>query len=147
MDTAFIAVVEACADPDRPGAWITRAVVDAYVELHRLGWAHSVETWTSDNRLAGGLYGVAISLFAGGVDVPRPRAMGTRRLKVALVALADLVSADGLIGRLIDVQWVITPANAGRRRRAPGRVPCPAAISPVASAARRLLTVIEPFGG
>ncbi|MGH9261827.1 MAG: leucyl/phenylalanyl-tRNA--protein transferase, partial [Acidimicrobiales bacterium] len=56
VDTAFIGVVEACADPGRPGAWITPAVADAYVELHRLGWAHSVEAWTRDHRLAGGLY-------------------------------------------------------------------------------------------
>src|SRR5690606_23365927 len=65
FDTAFAAVVEACADPDRPGSWITPEVAAAYVRLHELGWAHSVETWR-DGRLVGGLYGVAIGgLFAG----------------------------------------------------------------------------------
>ena len=58
-------VVEACAAPDRDGRWITPEIVDAYVELHAAGWAHSVETW-QDGELVGGLYGVAIGgLFAG----------------------------------------------------------------------------------
>ena len=106
VDTAFVGVVEACADPDRPGAWITPAVADAYVELHRLGWAHSVEAWTSDNRLAGGVYGVAIGgLFAGESMFHARAPWGRDASKVALVALAGLVSADGLAGRLIDVQW------------------------------------------
>jgi leucyl/phenylalanyl-tRNA---protein transferase len=106
VDTAFVAVVEACADPSRPGAWITPAIVDAYVELHRLGWAHSVEAWTADNRLAGALYGVAIGgLFAGESMFHAHAPWGRDASKVALVALADLVSADGRLGRLVDVQW------------------------------------------
>src|SRR5699024_8719272 len=40
VDTAFEAVIDACADPRRTGAWITRDIRDAYVGLHRLGWAH-----------------------------------------------------------------------------------------------------------
>ena len=51
--------------PDREGRWITPSIARAYGELHRLGWAHSVECW-ADDELAGGLYGVAIGgLFAG----------------------------------------------------------------------------------
>ena len=66
VDTAFAEVVEACADPRRPGAWIDPAIRAAYVRLHRLGWAHSVEAWSADGELAGGLYGVAVGgLFAG----------------------------------------------------------------------------------
>ncbi len=65
VDTAFDRVVAGCADPGRDGRWITPSVAGAYRELHRLGWAHSVESW-ADGELAGGLYGVAIGgLFAG----------------------------------------------------------------------------------
>jgi leucyl/phenylalanyl-tRNA--protein transferase len=62
LDTAFGDVVHACATAPRdgqPGTWITREMQDAYGELHRLGYAHSVETWI-DGRLVGGLYGIAI---------------------------------------------------------------------------------------
>ena len=61
IDTAFEAVVEACAGPRRGGAgtWITGEMREAYVALHRRGLAHSIETWHED-RLVGGLYGVAM---------------------------------------------------------------------------------------
>jgi leucyl/phenylalanyl-tRNA--protein transferase len=101
VDTAFAEVVEACADPDRPQGWISDDVRDAYVRLHRMGWAHSVETWDGD-RLVGGLYGVAIDgLFAGESMFHRERDAS----KVALVALVELLREDGLEGRLLDVQW------------------------------------------
>ena len=102
VDTAFDAVVEACADPARDSGWITRDVAAAYGELHRLGWAHSVEAW-QDGELAGGLYGVGIGgLFAGESMFHRVRDAS----KVALVALVELMTADGVAGRLLDVQWV-----------------------------------------
>ncbi|WP_235734615.1 leucyl/phenylalanyl-tRNA--protein transferase [Nocardioides alcanivorans] len=101
VDTAFRDVIDGCADPDRDGAWITTEIRDAYVELHRIGWAHSVEVWR-DGELAGGLYGVAIGgLFAGESMFHRVRDAS----KVALVALVDLLTAAGPQGRLIDVQW------------------------------------------
>src|SRR6187431_3274780 len=56
VDTAFADVVAGCADPGREGGWIDGQIVTAYSELHRLGWAHSVEAWR-DGELAGGLYG------------------------------------------------------------------------------------------
>lgn len=62
LDTAFGHVIRACAGKPRegqPGTWITREMEQAYRELHRLGNAHSVETWI-DGKLAGGLYGIAI---------------------------------------------------------------------------------------
>jgi leucyl/phenylalanyl-tRNA--protein transferase len=62
LDTAFRSVMEACASVPRPGqrgTWITREMLDAYTELHRRGFAHSVEAWR-DGRLAGGLYGVSL---------------------------------------------------------------------------------------
>jgi leucyl/phenylalanyl-tRNA--protein transferase len=55
-DRAFEAVIDGCA---RPSTWISREIRDAYVALHRLGHAHSVEAW-KDGALAGGLYGVRI---------------------------------------------------------------------------------------
>jgi leucyl/phenylalanyl-tRNA--protein transferase len=102
VDTAFDEVVRACADPARDAGWITRDVAAAYGELHRLGWAHSVEAWR-DGELAGGLYGVGIGgLFAGESMFHRARDAS----KVALVALVDLMNRDGVEGRLLDVQWV-----------------------------------------
>jgi leucyl/phenylalanyl-tRNA---protein transferase len=100
IDTAFDDVVAACAAPVRPGAWITRAVADAYGELHRMGWAHSVEAWDEDGTLAGGLYGVAVGgLFAGESMFHRR----TDASKVALVRLVELLRDGG--ATLLDVQW------------------------------------------
>ena len=62
LDTAFDEVIHACAVKPRdgqPGTWITAEMQDAYRALHRLGYAHSVETWM-DGKLAGGLYGIAL---------------------------------------------------------------------------------------
>jgi len=108
VDTAFPQVVEACADRRRAGGWITGEIRDAYVELHRLGWAHSVEAWSRDeDSLSGGLYGVAIGgLFAG-------ESMFHRRTDASKVALVGLVErlhdvepgGTGPEGRLLDVQW------------------------------------------
>jgi leucyl/phenylalanyl-tRNA--protein transferase len=68
LDTAFEQVINACATaprPDQEGTWITKEMIDAYIELHRLGYAHSAEAWL-DNELVGGLYGVAVGgLFSG----------------------------------------------------------------------------------
>jgi leucyl/phenylalanyl-tRNA--protein transferase len=106
VDTAFGAVIDTCADAARPGRWITSAVRDAYVRLHDLGWAHSVEAWSlDDGALAGGLYGVAVGgLFAGESMFHRDADAS----KVALVALVERMRDDGAggAGRLLDVQWV-----------------------------------------
>jgi leucyl/phenylalanyl-tRNA---protein transferase len=101
VDTAFDAVVAACADPRRHGGWINRDIARAYAELHRLGWAHSVETW-SGGTLVGGLYGVAIGgLFAGESMFHRV----TDASKVALVGLVELLCDEYAESRLVDVQW------------------------------------------
>lgn len=106
IDTDFPAVITACADPGRPDGWITPEVLAAYVRLHELGWAHSVEAWDTDTgELAGGLYGVAIGgLFAGESMFHRQ----TDASKVALVRLVELMNDGGLLSRhrLLDVQWV-----------------------------------------
>lgn len=80
LDTAFRDVVEACAAVPRPGqhgTWITREMIDAYVELHRRGLAHSAEAW-HDGVLCGGVYGVSLgaaffgeSMFAHAPDASK----------------------------------------------------------------------------
>jgi leucyl/phenylalanyl-tRNA---protein transferase len=101
VDSALPAVIEGCADPQRPAGWIDAAIRTAYVELHRLGWVHSVEAWRGD-RLAGGLYGVSIGgLFAGESMFHRE----SDASKVALVGLVDLLREDAGEPRLLDVQW------------------------------------------
>ncbi len=68
FDTEFEAVVKACSEQPRPGqkgTWITPEMIAAYIKLHELGYAHSVEVW-KNKKLVGGLYGVSIGgLFAG----------------------------------------------------------------------------------
>ena len=100
VDTAFDRVVQACADPHRDHGWITPEFAGAYGELHRSGWAHSVEAWTPEGELAGGLYGVGIGGFFAGESMFHRR---TDASKVALVALVALLVAGG--ATLLDVQW------------------------------------------
>ncbi len=96
----FDAVIRACAAPrsGQPGTWITEEMANAYRQLHRLGYARSVEVWQA-GRLAGGLYGVAMGpVFFGESMFTR----ATDASKVALVALVQAMRAGG--GRLIDCQ-------------------------------------------
>ena len=85
VDTAFREVMTACAEPrDGQGTWITPAMIDAYCELHRLGLAHSVETWVED-RLAGGLYGIGLGrMFYG-------ESMFSRQTDASKIAFVHLV--------------------------------------------------------
>ncbi|MCB0917236.1 MAG: leucyl/phenylalanyl-tRNA--protein transferase [Actinobacteria bacterium] len=101
FDRAFGAVVAACADPARDGAWITDEMSGSYEVLHELGWAHSVEVW--DGRaLVGGLFGVTIGGFFAGESMYHHR---TDASKVALAAMYQRVGA-GQAERLFDVQWL-----------------------------------------
>lgn len=100
VDTCFIDVMKACADPSRESGWITDAFIAAYDRLHQLGWAHSVEAFDKTGALAGGLYGVRVGrLFAGESMFYRQRDAS----KVALMALVDLMRQSGMT--LLDVQW------------------------------------------
>jgi leucyl/phenylalanyl-tRNA--protein transferase len=100
VDTAFRTVVEICGTLPRPHGWITPEIVGAYTRLHELGVAHSVETWSAEGRLVGGLYGVSLGgLFAGESMFH----LETDASKVALVALVD--RHDATAGALLDVQW------------------------------------------
>ena len=101
FDTAFEQVMRSCGDPSRPQGWITEDVVDAYVAMHQLGHAHSVEVWDKKDNLVGGLYGVEFGgVFAGESMFHSARDAS----KVALVHLANRLN-DGS-GRIIDSQWM-----------------------------------------
>jgi leucyl/phenylalanyl-tRNA--protein transferase len=102
LDAAFEQVMIACANrPD--GTWITSALIDGYTRLHRLGWAHSFETWSADGTLAGGLYGVGVGAMFGAESMFH---RATDASKVAMVAMMQHAERIGL--QLIDIQ-VLTP--------------------------------------
>ena len=106
IDTAFDAVLAGCADRRRPNGWIDDRIRRVYRQLHRQGVVHSVESWTADGELAGGLYGVSVGgLFAGESMFHRPD-IGRDASKVALIGLAERLGAAGGAGRLLDVQWM-----------------------------------------
>ena len=100
VDTAFAQVIEACAAPRKgaPGTWITPKMRQAYINLHELGYAHSVEVWNA-GQLVGGIYGVAMgAVFFGESMFSRcPNAS-----KVAFVSLARQLARWGY--RVMDCQ-------------------------------------------
>ena len=101
-DTAFDAVIEACAEarPERPRTWLNNELIAIYGELHRRGSAHSVECWRG-GELVGGLYGVAMgAAFFGESMFSRERDAS----KVALAALVRRLRAGRF--RLLDTQFV-----------------------------------------
>lgn len=113
IDTAFSRVIRACAQSQRdgppgqqaqderdekPGTWIVDEMLKAYCELHRAGFAHSIETWVN-GELVGGLYCVALgtAVFGESMFSWQPNAS-----KIALAALVCLCRRQGI--RLIDCQ-------------------------------------------
>ena len=100
INSDFEGVIRACADPDRAFGWISEEIIVAYTELHRLGFAHSVEAW-QNGRLVGGLYGVAVGgLFAGESMFHYERDAS----KVALVHLVERLRRGGFC--LLDIQFM-----------------------------------------
>lgn len=100
-DTAFAEVIRACATSPRPGqdgTWITGEMQAAYLDLHRLGHAHSVEVFAGE-RLVGGIYGVAVGRMFFGESMFSAASGGS---KVALAGLARILSGWGW--PLIDAQ-------------------------------------------
>lgn len=100
IDNSFEGVILRCAKRD--DTWISKEIFLSYIELHRLGYAHSIESW-HNNKLVGGLYGVALggaffgeSMFSSMKDAS----------KVALVALVERLKQKGF--KLLDTQY-ITP--------------------------------------
>lgn len=101
LDTAFREVITHCAERERPGqsgTWITPEMIDAYCELHRLGFAHSAEAWV-DGRLVGGLYGVSLGAAFFGESM---FALAPDASKLAFVTLVEQLRAWGI--GLIDCQ-------------------------------------------
>ncbi len=102
INTAFSRVMELCAEaaPDRPSTWINAPILNLYSALHRLGHAHSVESWLN-GELVGGLYGVSLrGAFFG-------ESMFSRATDASKVALAHLVARlkyGGFV--LLDTQFV-----------------------------------------
>jgi leucyl/phenylalanyl-tRNA--protein transferase len=99
-DTAFAAVVDACAAPRRytDATWITADMAAAYKRMHALGWAHSFEVWR-DDRLVGGIYGISIGrVFFGESMFSSERDAS----KIALVHGVEFLRARGCA--LIDCQ-------------------------------------------
>jgi len=92
-DAAFDAVIAACAAPrkDGPGTWITQDMRRAYSELHRMGFAHSIEVWQGE-ELCGGIYGLALGsmFFAESMF-----SLSTDASKIALIALCRQLRAWG----------------------------------------------------
>ncbi len=137
VDSAFEAVIEACAAPrpGRPETWINRNIQELCGELFKRGEAHSVETWLAGD-LVGGLYGVAVggaffgeSMFSSERDAS----------KVALVHLVERLRAGGFA--LLDAQFItghlqtfgaVEISRAEYRLRLARALETPAAFDPVA---------------
>lgn len=102
VDTAFEQTIRACAAPmlARPQTWLNEELIGLYVELHRRGHAHSVETWVA-GELVGGLYGLALggAFFGESMFSRVPDAS-----KIALVDLVERLRRGGFV--LLDTQFV-----------------------------------------
>ncbi len=101
QNKAFLDVISYCASTARPGqdgTWLQPEMIDAYYELHKIGYAHSVEAWLGD-KLVGGLYGVALggAFFGESMFHTEPNAS-----KIAFVSLAKHLLSEGFT--LVDCQ-------------------------------------------
>jgi leucyl/phenylalanyl-tRNA--protein transferase len=102
IDTAFDEVISGCASRD--STWINPAIINSYSELHKRGYAHSVEAWSrEDNKLAGGLYGVAYKGAFFGESMFHKKSNAS---KAAVVKLYEILKANKFV--LLDIQ-MITP--------------------------------------
>ena len=104
VDSAFEEVIRGCAHaarPDQDDTWITGAMIDAYTQFHRMGYAHSFEAFTDDGKLAGGLYGISVGkIFCG--ESMFYRVSGAS--KFAFVKMVEFLQDKGVV--LIDTQMV-----------------------------------------
>ncbi|SNR75267.1 leucyl/phenylalanyl-tRNA--protein transferase [Methylobacillus rhizosphaerae] len=101
FNSAFSAVISACAATPRPGqdsTWITEDIMQAYCELHHLGYAHSAETWI-DGKLVGGLYGIQLGKMFFGESMFHH---ATDASKLAFVHMVQKLQSQGC--ELIDCQ-------------------------------------------
>jgi leucyl/phenylalanyl-tRNA--protein transferase len=105
FDKDFAGVINGCAETKRQkqnGTWISSDIIQAYTELHNLGWAHSAEAW-QDGELAGGCYGILMGKAFIGESMFSKKANAS---KAAFISLAEKLFNDGLV--FIDCQ-VTTP--------------------------------------
>jgi leucyl/phenylalanyl-tRNA---protein transferase len=119
FDRAFEEVIRACAIANRKGqkgTWITEEMQQAYIELHGLGYAHSVESWF-ENRLVGGLYGISLGSAFFGESMFHFK---TDASKVALVALVEYLKSYGF--EFIDAQMTTEHLMSFGAREMPRRV-------------------------
>ena len=109
FDQDFSAVIRTCAQVPRDGdsTWITEEFIQAYIALHRAGFAHSVEAWSAEGELVGGLYGVAVNgVFAGESMFHK----ASNASKVCLVSLVARLRERGFV--LFDTQMVTSATAA-----------------------------------
>jgi leucyl/phenylalanyl-tRNA--protein transferase len=100
VNQAFTEVMTLCSTVHSDGNWITADFIAAYTELHRMGFAHSVEVWDSSSTLVGGLYGLRVNRFFAGESMFHT---ATDASKVALMYLVEIMQAAGM--SLLDTQW------------------------------------------
>lgn len=108
LDTAFADVITACAEAQRPGqrgTWIVPELCEAYIALHKAGYAHSVEAW-EEGALVGGAYGIALGRVFFGESMFFTRQDAS---KTAFVWLVRYLAAHGY--SLIDCQQVTDHTN------------------------------------
>ena len=99
-DQAFGRIIRLCANTRPEGTWITEDVITAYSELYRMGIAHSIEIWNSQNKtLAGGMYGIAMGQCFFGESM---FSLETNASKVLMVHLANQLREWGY--RIMDCQ-------------------------------------------
>lgn len=103
VDLAFEAVIDGCAmtTEKRDKTWINRPIRDIFIALHHAGHAHSIECWTKDGKLAGGLYGLAIGAVFCGESM---FSSGKNASKIALVHLCALLLKNGYT--VLDTQFI-----------------------------------------
>ncbi|MDX1932027.1 MAG: leucyl/phenylalanyl-tRNA--protein transferase [Capsulimonadales bacterium] len=138
IDTAFEQVIHSCRStprPDQDGTWITPRMKAAYLELHRLGYAHSVEVRNEANELVGGLYGVSVDgVYSGESMFHRV----SNASKLALLHLIDHLRDRG--ADFIDIQQ-LTPHMAALGAR---EIPREAFLDRWKAARARGLTLFDP---
>jgi len=101
INSDFPGVIDACAEQRdvRPSTWINAPIREAYIELHRIGHAHSVEAWR-DGRMVGGLYGVTMGAAFFGESMFSTQ---TDASKVCLAHLVERLRQRGFV--LLDTQF------------------------------------------
>jgi leucyl/phenylalanyl-tRNA--protein transferase len=138
IDTAFNEVISACKlseRPDQEGTWITDGIEEAYREAHRLGFAHSVEAWSENGELVGGLYGVDSGGVFGGESMFHRQSDAS---KLALLFLVDHLASRG--ATFLDIQMMTPHMKALGAQEIPRRQ----FLKRLAAERARNLTLFDP---